>query len=287
MTLHRSELAESSYSSGGSARPDSRITELLATGSVWLLAACFAVLSWKCVNGGVHGPDAHAYWLTGHGNRLYAGGPGTHDAYLYSPAFAALISPMTLLPWTVFLAVWMTAESAAFAWLLKPLGARWGVLAFSACTIEIFIGNIFAFLAISAVVATRYPAGWSFPLLTKITPGLGPVWYLMRREWRSLAESVVGTLGIVAVSFAMAPGAWHAWLLLLTEHRGDQWFLPIRITIALALVTYAAARERRWLLPIAMLIANPVMTHELMSITLLAGIPRLVRSGRHGPAVAT
>ncbi len=44
------------------------------------------------------------------------------DAYLYSPAFAQVISVTTWLPWPVFAALWAGLEAAAFLWLLRPLG---------------------------------------------------------------------------------------------------------------------------------------------------------------------
>lgn len=285
MTAPQSEIAAAPCSEATRSDPDRKFRELAVTGLIWLVAVGVGALFWMYLNGGVHGLDSHAYWLAGRSDQLYSGAPATSDAYLYSPAFATLISPLTLLPWSGFMIAWMAAEAAVFAWLLKPLGLRWGVLAFSACVVEISVGNIYAFLALCAVVSINYPTAWALPLLTKITPGVGPIWYAVRREWQGLAVSVFGTLGIAAASLAMTPGAWHSWLLFLVDHRSDQWYLPVRFCLALAVVAYAAAKSRPWLLPVAMLIANPVMAHELMSITLLAAVPRLVRMRPYAYAV--
>jgi len=48
--------------------------------------------------------------------------------------------------------------------------------------------------------------------LTKVTPGVGLVWFAVRREWRSLAIAATATAVVVAVSAAVAPGAWAGWI---------------------------------------------------------------------------
>jgi hypothetical protein len=234
------------------------------------------VFFWVFLNHGVHGMDSRAYWLAAHHRDLYGAPPGSINAYLYSPAFATLIWPAAQLPLHLFIDGWMLAEAAAFAWLLKPLGIRWAIPAFCLCLGEVVVGNIYSFLAVVAVVGARWPAAWALPLLTKITPGLGPVWFAVRREWRALAASVVATSVIVLASFALNPDGWFDWLRFLTSHAGDsQLLLPARFTAALALTAYAARRGRMWLLPVAMLVANPMVFHSEMALSLLAALPRL------------
>ena len=72
-----------------------------------------------CAKYGI-GWDAHAYYVAWSGG-LYEALPGSVDAYNYSPLFAQVIWPLTLLPWAVFCAVLVGAAGAGVAWLLRPL----------------------------------------------------------------------------------------------------------------------------------------------------------------------
>ena len=51
----------------------------------------------------------------------------------------------------------------------------------------------------------RWPALWTLPLLTKPSMGLGLLWFLVRREWRSFAIAVIPAAVIAAVSFVAEP----------------------------------------------------------------------------------
>jgi hypothetical protein len=237
-----------------------------------VLLGCFFLVY---LNGGVHGVDSHAYWVTGHRTNLYGSSPGSRDAYLYSPAFASLIWPLTQLPGHACLAVWSAAEAVTFVWLLAPLGWRWGVPMFCLCLVEVSVGNIYAFLAVVAVVGIRYPGAWALPLLTKITPGVGPIWFAARREWRAFWIAVGATAAIMVVSFLLSPTSWTDWARFLLDHKGDQWFLPERMAAAVLVTVVCARRDRAWLLPFAMLLTTPVVAHSWMSLTVLAAVPRL------------
>ena len=50
-------------------------------------------------------------------------------------------------------------------------------------------------MAAAIALGFRYPAAWSFLLLTKVTPGIGLVWFAVRREWRPLAIALGFTGG--------------------------------------------------------------------------------------------
>ena len=50
--------------------------------------------------------DLWAYWSTRSGFDYASAHPGVSGEYLYSPAFAHLIAPLTALPLPVFTAVW-------------------------------------------------------------------------------------------------------------------------------------------------------------------------------------
>ena len=65
---------------------------------------------------------------------------------------------------------------------------------------EVAGGNVSLLLAVAIVVGFRWPAAWALVLLTKITPGIGLLWFAVRREWRHLAIALGATAAIVAVS---------------------------------------------------------------------------------------
>ncbi|TAM86941.1 MAG: DUF2029 domain-containing protein [Jatrophihabitans sp.] len=262
---------------------------------VWPLWLALAALMYTGLDvyarRGVFGIDAHAYWLTGHHVHLYGATATTRDAYLYSPAFAQAIRPLTWLPWPAFYGLWVVLEAAAFAWLLKPLGWAWGVPALLLCGFEIYQGNVVALLAVALVVGLgRGPRAWAFPALTKVTVALGPLWFVVRGEWRALRTVAVTVAVVLAISVALDPSAWASWLHLLVRHPGLDPTLPYRLATAVAVTVYAARADRTWLLAPAMILASPV-THGLgQYLTLLAAIPRLRRPhtvhARRDPATA-
>lgn len=225
------------------------------------------------------GVDAHAYWLTAHHDHLYELRPLVRDAYLYSPAFAHAIRPVALLPWPAFFAIWIAAQTAAFAWLVRPVGWAWGVPAVMLCGLEILVGNVFAFIALATALGWQKPAAWAAPLLTKITPGLGPLWFAARREWIHLAACVGVTLMIAGGSFAIAPGAWRDWLHFLRSNTGAYPVLWLHVAAGALLCVVAALVDRRWLLAPAVVLACPVWD-GWMTLTILAALPRLLEADR-------
>jgi hypothetical protein len=217
---------------------------------------------------------------------MYEGAPATYDAYLYSPAFAQAVWPLTQLPWPAFALTWSAASLAALVWLVRP--CRWPVavpLLFVGAH-EVVAGNINWLLALVVVLGQRHPWLWAVPLLTKIAPGVGPLWFLVRREWRSLALALGATAAVVVVSWVGAPHLWRQWFELLVDHSGstDETlggpFLPpllYRVPLVVALTVWAARTNRSWLLPVAMLLASPVAGPYF---ALLLAIPRLRQADR-------
>jgi hypothetical protein len=222
--------------------------------------------------------SAHAYWNVWRVGP-YALPPGSPDAFNYSPAFAQVIYPLTLLPWPAFLTVWSLLLGAALTWLLWPVPTRWRwlVLAYVVPP-ALLIGNIEALLAVAAVVGMQHPSAWAFPVLTKVTPGLGPVWFAARREWRQLAAAVLATVLVVAASFAISPGLWVAWwdFVMAAPTPSTQAHYPplwLRLAIALVVVVWGAFRGRPGALAVAMLLAMPLWSSGVL--VLLAALPRL------------
>jgi hypothetical protein len=226
-----------------------------ATAWVLLLAAGLAPFGTDApIWHAAHLPDpyAHAEYIDGQ--------PG----FFYSPAFALAMAPFQALPLTWFVAGWSALLFAA----LYAIAGRWSIVAllFPPVALDIYTGNVHVLFAVVAVYGLRYPALWAFPLLTKVTPGIGLVWFLVRREWRNLAIALGATLAIVAVSFALTPTAWTDWIALLSANAGADVVYPhvpvpmlYRLPFAFALVAWGAWTDRRWTVPVAMLLALPVI----------------------------
>src|SRR4051812_45250095 len=157
--------------------------------------------------------DAFAYWTTRDGSFYDASTTGRIGAYLYSPAFAQALAPLVWLPLAAFTAVWTAINCAALWFVLR----RWALpsLLFIPIPFEIISGNVHLLYAAAIVVGLRWPIAWALPLLTKVTPGIGVLWFAVRREWRSLAAAIGVTAAVAAVSFALDASQWRAWLDLL------------------------------------------------------------------------
>ena len=228
--------------------------------------------------------DGHAYFVANPAN-LYARPEGASDAYFYSPAFAQLMAPLQAQGWDVFRTVWRLAELAALTALVGPfigLALFIGPLAG-----EINLGNIHLLLAAAMVTGFRWPAAWSFVLLTKVTPGIGLLWFAVRREWRSLGIALGATAVIVVVSLALAPGLWVDWILALyaaTAPPSETVVLAVplvvRVMAAAALVSWGARTDQRWTVVVAGFIALPVTW--LFATSMLVAIPAAILSGRLG-----
>jgi len=210
------------------------------------------------------GVDAFTYWSVDPLDPYTATRPGVGLAFFYTPAIAQLFAPFHLLPWQAFIALWSLLLAAAFVW---QAGLWTGpLLLFVPVFAEIAAGNIHLLLGAMVVIGFRYPAVWAFALLTKITPGVGLLWFAVRREWRSLAIALGATAAIAAVSFVFAPALWARWAEILVAAAGaKQWPftipipLPVRLALAAALVTWGARTDRAWTVPVASTIALPVL----------------------------
>lgn len=225
------------------------------------------------------GQDARAYWAVPMEAPYVPGSVGKESAYLYSPAFLQAMTPLRVLPWTAFVVVWTVLLLGVLFWMSGPL--LFGPL-IVLCFPELWGGNITILLAAAVVAGFRFAGTWALPLLTKVTPGLGLLWFVVRREWRSLAVAGVTTLAIVGASALLAPGLWREWVDLLRSSTGSSTVpgsvpipLIIRLPFAAVLIGWAALRDRRWLLPAGVLLAMPVVWWG--SFALLAGCVALRR----------
>src|SRR5450756_591681 len=239
----------------------------------------------------VVGFDSFAYWNVD-AMHPYVAPLGTIGSFTYSPAFALIVSPAHLVPFALFYAVWASFLIVNLVWLTRRMSLAW--LVFLPVPLELYHGNVHLLLATVCVLGFEYPALWSIGLLTKVTPGVSLLWFVVRREWRSLGIALGATAAIAAVSFAIAPGAWFDWVRFLTSsnttgpeaNASYQWLIPplwLRLVAAAALVVWGARTDRRWVVPVASTIALPVLWVTTPAI--LVAIPRLRKKAL--PAVET
>ncbi len=224
--------------------------------------------------------DMHTYWATGAGVSYAESNPYVIGAYLYAPAFAQAISPLTLLSWPAFAAVWTAGICAVYIWLV----GRWAfplLLLTAAVALEMYLGQIDIFIAAAIVIGFRYPAVWAFPLLTKVAPGIGLIWFAVRREWRNLAIAVAATVAIAGVSAMAAPHLWNEWWELLRRSvmdrqvvEGAYLAIPVwlRLPFAVAIIVWGARTDRHWTVPVGVLLAMPILWVNVFTL-LVAAVP--------------
>lgn len=270
-----------------------RIDPWLAAGFVLAAVMWVLVLVWSdptvqataVWNGQpVTAQDARSYYGFNYAD-LYAGRTDWNGigAYPYSPVFAQVLYPLNLLPWPLFVGVW-TAILIAAAWFLT--GPDYFLLGLVVGAMEIAGGNVSLLLALAIVKGFRHPWTWSFVLLTKITPGVGLLWFAVRREWRQLGIALGATVAIAIVSFILMPQAWRDWVDLLRANtgKGGTWAaipipLLVRGPIGVALIVWGARRNQRWTVPVGAMLALPALWYGSLSI-LLAIIPLTTREER-------
>lgn len=279
------------YSTFNRSRADlSGLAGLALAGGIWF---AIVVLSVPFGQGWRTGQEAFCYWIADL-SAPYAMSDWTSPiAYVYSPAFVQAVAPLTRLPWLAFMGVWTAVLVLAVRFLTGPRLFAIGLLL---ATIELIGGNISLLLAVAIVIGFRWPAAWAFVLLTKVTPGVGLLWFVVRREWRQLGIAVGATAAVIAVSAIIMPGAWLDWLALLVSlagRDGTSAAVPIpfllRLPIAIAVVVWGARTNRRWAVPVASMLALPALWYG--GLTMLLAVIALRDPDRNpdliGPQVPT
>jgi hypothetical protein len=235
--------------------------------------------------------DLYAYWSTRFGLDYSTAHQGLTGAYLYSPAFAEAIRPLTLLPWPVFAGLWTLIAGLPLAWLAGRFALP--LLLLPPFALSVAGGQLDLLFAAVILLGWRWPALWAFPILTKVTPGIGLVWFLVRREWRSLALALGATGGIALASAALDSEGWAGWLAMLGRRQfpalsDTLWLLPvplgIRLVVATGLIGWGAATDRRWTVPVAVCLSVPTVFVNAPAI-LVALLP-LAAVGARTPAGA-
>jgi Glycosyltransferase family 87 len=212
------------------------------------------------------GFDAFAYWAVDIADP-YQAGVGGLGAFNYSPPIARLFDPFGALEWPTFVWIWSALLIGNLVWLGgRSVRVLW-LLALPPVALELYHGNVHLWIASAIVLGFRYPWTWAFVILTKVTPGIGLVWFAVRREWRSLGIALGVTGAIVAVSILFDGRLWSEWIAFLaTTPEGGSVAQPqigvplwLRLPVALAVVVWGALTDRRWTVPLAAALALPVM----------------------------
>ena len=233
------------------------------------------------------GQDARCYWAPSLADPYRHSSWTDPIAYVYSPAFLQLVSPLKILPWPAFIGAWTAILLVAIRVLTGP---RLFTLGIAVGAMELAGGNISLLLAVAIVAGLRWPGAWAFVLLTKVTPGIGLLWFAVRREWRSLALALATTGMVILASAVLMPGAWIEWIDVLARNAGRDgtWAaIPIplwaRLPVAVAVVVWGARTDRRWTVPVAAMLALPALWYGGLSM-LLAVIALRERPARPADA---
>jgi hypothetical protein len=237
-----------------------------------LVVAGVARAAWYYLVQGIHpwewwGIDARAYWRVDLAHP-YASSPfGGLSAYLYPPPLAQVLAPLSALPFPVFFALWTALLVSILAWLVRPW--PWALAIFSLpISYELFVGNIHLLIAAVVALGLTAPALWAFPLLTKVTPGVGIVWFLVRREWRALVLALGSTALLMILSVLASPTAWSEWFAFIIANRDAGEAVPLRVAVAVVLVAVGGLTDRRWLVPVGVWIAFPAVYVETWVVLL-------------------
>jgi hypothetical protein len=232
---------------------------------------------------GTFGFDARAYW--GYSiDDPYRLAVGQFGSFTYSPVAARLFQGASLLPWEVFLAAWTALLVAIVLWLGGRRHWLW-LVAFPPVALELYHGNIHLLIAAAIALGFRYPAAWTFVLVTKVTPGVGLLWFAVRREWRHLAIALGVTAALVGLSLVADFRLWQEWIgrevLMTLGQAPDQPNIPVpllvRLPLAAAIVTWGARTDRSWTVPLAAALAMPVLW--IAAFSTLAALPAIIRPG--------
>ena len=265
---------------------------------VWdgLAVGAFIYLAWVwqfVLATGSH-VDVAAYWRGAAGDPYALSHLGGEGAVLYSPVASQLLTPFASLPLAVLVGVLLTASLVAGVYLVGPiLTALVLIVPLPFVWQDLSSGNIHVLLAAAVVLGFRFPAAWSFVLLTKVTPGVGLLWFAARREWRALVTALGATAAIAAVSFVLAPNLWEQWVGVLRANASTApggWSLPVplqlRLPLAAALVWWGARPNHPWTVPLAATLALPVIWIYDGFAMLLGVLSLVIRPDRANAAPA-
>ncbi len=244
------------------------------------MGIAFAVAYWwQLTSTGGEPVDVQAYWAADP-NALYPSGDNWRETgYLYSPAFELVVGWGRLLPLEVFVALWRGLLLAVLVYLAGPLSLP--VLLTIPVASEINAGNIQILMALAIVAGFRWPGAWAFVVLTKLTPGVGLLWFLLRRQWRPFLIAMGVTTAIAVATGVLWPDRWLGYLSLIGGHPApavSPWYVTFwqRLPFAIAAIAVGAWRGWRWPVVVGATLALPVF--YWISPSMLVGVLPFVRA---------
>jgi Glycosyltransferase family 87 len=227
-------------------------------------------------NWGIVGFDAVSYWLIDPTDLYrWTGSTTVAGPFRYSPALGQFLDPLGALPWTAFQALFLAACLLA----LVLLGGRCALALLLIPNVlgEVYLGNIDLFVASSLGLGLLWPPAWAFLILSKGTPAVVLLWFVVRGEWRSLGLVLGATALLAAPSLLTTPGLWLDWARVSTQYASTAYGasqIPVvpRIIAAALLVGVGGRRGWRWTIAVAGTLAMPGLDWKTMT-TMLAILP--------------
>lgn len=230
------------------------------------------------------GYDFYAYWSVNPADP-YAVKEG-FGAYHYAPPLVWLAGPLKAVPWPAAYWIWFGLLLLVLVWLARDWALAW--LAFPPVTSELFHGNIHLLIAATLVLMLRRPGVFAFLLVSKVSPAIVGLWWLVRREWRSLAIATGVSVALIATLFVLQPAAWFAWLKHISSESNSapnliMLPLAIRLPVAAVIVIVAARFDRPWVLAPAAVLALPLLwVHGLAVLVAMTPLMRMQGAAQPG-----
>ena len=254
--------------------------------------------------------DLDCYWTATNFANLYADDwLDPAYCYVYPPVMAQLFYPLHLLPFDVVRTAWVLLCFASLwvcvrEWTLPVIAVGFIPMAIPALNFlgaglgAVLLGNVTMPMAAAIVFAMRPRSAWSpawyaIPILTKLTAGVGVLWFLFRREWRSFAIGVGFTAAVVALSFVASPGAWIEWVQFnIANYNGPPRApvvggFPLRVVAGVLIVAWGARTNRPWVVAIAGGIALPALYGLSSGLSVCLAAYGIWRQGRDSSSSTT
>lgn len=254
--------------------------------------------------------DLDCYWTATDFTNLYADDwLDPSYCYVYPPVMAQLFYPLHLLPFGVvrtgwvllcFVSLWVCVRE----WTLPAIAVGFIPMAIPVLNFlgaglgAVLLGNVTMPMAAAIVFAMRPRPAWTsawyaIPILTKLTAGVGLLWFLFRRELRSFAIGFGFTAAVVAISFLASPAAWIEWIQFnLANYNGPPrapvvGAFPLRVVAGVLIVAWGARTNRPWVIPIAGGIALPALYGLSSGLSVALAAYAIWRQRRLSSSLAT
>ncbi|HSH22128.1 MAG TPA: glycosyltransferase 87 family protein, partial [Candidatus Caenarcaniphilales bacterium] len=209
--------------------------------------------------------DAYSYWSIDlddlYGRAMF--GNFTLGAFRYAPPIAFLFAPLGVLPWWLYVWLWLALMLATISWL----GGRWvlALIALPPVALELYHGNVHLLIGAAVALGFRHPWTWSFAILAKLSVGVGLLWFAVRREWSQLAMAIGATATASLAAAVVAPHYWTEFFASIAsnldqpQHYSVPPPWPLRLPLAVLLVVWGARTDRPWTVPVAAALALPIL----------------------------